>query len=406
MKKFYIFAIAIACTATMMAQKTFHTAKQPVMVPAVQKNSSQLISTANGSDNSIITSQPDGIEKYYLRKGISAYPDNYSSLEAVKTSGYMKVVFAADGSVYFRDPVGEFQSGHWIKGTMNGNKISFPEGQNIWLDEENNLHAKVGMMYWDADIENWIYKNVTEISYTISTDSSEIKLDNTNAENILAMYWEDSKAFTYYGDYNSTYSLIDKPETLTPPADLKTMPYKLNAKVFEDEPIINTPAKIGIVDNEVYIQGLSPMHPNCWVKGMVDEQGSLIIPKGQFLEERTEGIPVYVKGLDKSNEEMVDIVYTYDKTNDTYTQKTRWIFVCPTPGNRISYFQCYTQSTISGENKIPHGDLNNDGVIDVKDITELVKAILAGKSNVMYDIDTNSVVDVSDVTALINMILK
>ena len=53
-----------------------------------------------------------------------------------------------------------------------------------------------------------------------------------------------------------------------------------------------------------------------------------------------------------------------------------------------------------------HGDVNEDGAINVSDVTELINAILFNKAGTIYDIDENGVINVSDATTLINIILQ
>lgn len=52
-------------------------------------------------------------------------------------------------------------------------------------------------------------------------------------------------------------------------------------------------------------------------------------------------------------------------------------------------------------------DLNKDGIVDSKDINELINAVLTGDlsedKKVWYDIDNNGEVDVTDVTNLITV---
>lgn len=56
------------------------------------------------------------------------------------------------------------------------------------------------------------------------------------------------------------------------------------------------------------------------------------------------------------------------------------------------------------------GDVNDDGVIDVTDVTMLINRVLGTKSTNFHesvaDMNGDTVLDVTDVTLLINKVLK
>ena len=87
--------------------------------------------------------------------------------------GYGYIFYDADGStVYMRDPVRGWNSGYWMKGTIEGNTLTFPLGQYVYwddyfygmktawgamtVDEDNSLH------FTEADVEN--------VTFTIEGD--------------------------------------------------------------------------------------------------------------------------------------------------------------------------------------------------------------------------------------------
>lgn len=52
------------------------------------------------------------------------------------------------------------------------------------------------------------------------------------------------------------------------------------------------------------------------------------------------------------------------------------------------------------------GDIDNDGRVNIADVTQLIDAILSGEVNLACDVDQDGVVDIGDVTCLIDIILK
>ena len=67
----------------------------------------------------------------------------------------------------------------------------------------------------------------------------------------------------------------------------------------------------------------------------------------------------------------------------------------------------YVVLTGSGHD-YPRGDVNQDGKLNIQDVTELINYLLSGDGDVFdicADVDANGVVNISDVTALINILL-
>ncbi|MBR5101781.1 MAG: hypothetical protein IK092_01490, partial [Muribaculaceae bacterium] len=52
------------------------------------------------------------------------------------------------------------------------------------------------------------------------------------------------------------------------------------------------------------------------------------------------------------------------------------------------------------------GDVNNDYIVDIRDVSSLINSLLDGSTDLLLDINNDGEIDVQDVTALINLILQ
>ena len=57
-------------------------------------------------------------------------------------------------------------------------------------------------------------------------------------------------------------------------------------------------------------------------------------------------------------------------------------------------------------NDVIIGDIDNDGRVDIADVTLLIDAILSGETELNYDVDQDGVVDIADVIRIIDIILE
>ena len=251
----------------------------------------------------IITTQPEGELRTYVRTGASTYLTSSSSLVYDDTTATnVSIVFAPDGeTVYIQNPVTEFATGAWAKGTISGNKITLPLGQPMaWSDNYNTSL----MLAWGTASGTYFYYNsaVTEATYTI--DGNTITLDNTSAdvsdETImgLAIIWEDDHSWQRYIDGNTVYTLAeDAPATPTVLTDNDVMAL---------DGTLNSYVRTGgatVYDNQIYLMDQydyayiffasdgetvymrNPIYGltlGTWVKGTVNGD-KITIPTGQYL---------------------------------------------------------------------------------------------------------------------------
>ena len=159
----------------------------------------------------------EGEEVAYYRKGNALVYDELDSLVYVEQDGYAWIYYAADGSVYMRDPVYGFKSNIWVKGTKSGNKITVPLNQYIyWTSDFIGLKTA----WAEVGEEDVTYDTAGEVTYTI--DDQTITLDNSeyseDAIKGLALVVDSAYVDAgLYGcmDFNTTYFIFpDAPENV------------------------------------------------------------------------------------------------------------------------------------------------------------------------------------------------
>lgn len=140
----------------------------------------------------------DGEEVSYYRTGWAwqrIYEDGvYQGLGIDEQGGYGHIFYDADGvTVYMRDPVygaSIFSDvvGHWIKGTKDGNTLSFPVNQYISWDEEfYGVKVNYGLLEEveeevDGVVGTYIHytpmDEVTEVTFTIDEAAGTITMND------------------------------------------------------------------------------------------------------------------------------------------------------------------------------------------------------------------------------------
>ncbi len=136
------------------------------------------------TDDDIDAMAGDLVEYYrtgYCWKRMYDENNNYLGVGIDEQSGYGYVFYDADGTtVYMRDPVSGaaiFSDvvGHWIKGTKDGNTLTFPVNQYVMWDDETFYGAKInyGLLVEDTTTNYLTYTpmdDVTEFTFTIDGD--------------------------------------------------------------------------------------------------------------------------------------------------------------------------------------------------------------------------------------------
>lgn len=277
----------------------------------------------------IITEPGEGTTKFYKRSGggyflqsQQLYTYDQSSLDLLET------VEAEDGTIYFKNLVGKYTTGAWVKGTKSGNTITVPTRQPV---NYNSQYKTTLSVRWGTIAENSLVaadEIADAFTFVIAGDS--IALQNTDPDgNFMGVFWDDDNSSTGYGDYNTvlrefTYEPKSR-ELVTLPEGLTIEPWiaaTVDSFDEDEQPVITTHKSYVAFDAlDVYVKGLFKSFPNAWVKGMLlgDE---VIFDKDQYLGKNSKGKDTWAVGIEvpeNGTPVLGDFTFTYDEENNILT---------------------------------------------------------------------------------------
>lgn len=201
-----------------------------------------ITASAQVDDNELINYQPEGELKFYERSGVAFYEnESYKADKTEQDGETMAMVYAPDNvTVYIKDPVSKYQQGTWVRGTIDGNTITVPLGQNLkYQGTLNDTYMKLGIfdLYdytaYGAGYVAQLNSSVTEVTYTISGNT--ITLNGTDDSRILGVYWGDDGSWDKFGDSQSVYTLVGESDMDPVPVDPLVPVFFLPEGVFKPE---------------------------------------------------------------------------------------------------------------------------------------------------------------------------
>ena len=273
-------------------------------------------------DNGIITSPAEGESKFYARSGMAYFVSGYS-VSYEEQSGYAEVVECEDGTVYIKDIISHYNTGAWVKGTKEGNTITFAKAQPVNYSDSYGATLSV---YWGSVTEDGnVVKGSDDITFQV--DGDVITLVGSTETNMITVFWDDDDSWSGYGDWETvlTYdpSYHPTPTVLvTPPEGLETQKCKLTATQYSSagSAAYSTNVQVGIDGNDYYIQGLFKSFANAWIKGTLAD-GVIVFPKLQFIGVYAGSYNMWLIGVTETEEsyEIDDFKMVYDAETKTLT---------------------------------------------------------------------------------------
>ncbi len=109
-----------------------------------------------GNSLNMITTQPEGELKVYNRAG-QTLDGNGGYVTPTTQSGTCNIVYAPDGTtIYMQDPISGYKTGAWVEGTVDGNTITVPLGQELEYDSNYDAYVVLtfGTTYYYYDNGN------------------------------------------------------------------------------------------------------------------------------------------------------------------------------------------------------------------------------------------------------------
>ncbi len=221
-------------------------------------------------------SEAEGEAKNYTK----TFDVNYMGYVMEQQSAVSTIVFGSDNTVYFADPMSLLPTGTYIKGTIEGNKISVAYPQCIFATEdegayEYTLVEPLDEMDEETGLQMAKIMEPGTATYTIG-DDGVITLDPLPENCGFGIIMAGSM---YLGicEFNISFS-ADSREAVTPPAGLETTTYSYKMNDFYGHP-----AQIGFDGNDVYFTNISTDVPDLWFKGTIEADGKIHIANRQFM---------------------------------------------------------------------------------------------------------------------------
>lgn len=284
-----------------------------------------------------IIKEAKGTPKLYYKKAAGYYPANYQRNYFEIDNAAAKIYFADNNEVYFYNIVtyGFFDS--YVKGTLDGNRITVDFPQTVY-DEvnwgysynlcimkytEDDPYATDGWTYTPTDLESVTFLINDDGSITLELPGDEY-VSGTKGEYCLGYMYTDTLGSTGYLDFFQEYTPIEQ-ELAYIPENLETTEYSFivdNGGYF---------VNVAKDDNYVYVQGLSNITPQFTIKAKL-ENGMASVPMNQI--SGILGINfMYTKCLefDEAQEKFIlapDADYVFEVTDNSITAVDPDIYFC------------------------------------------------------------------------------
>lgn len=323
MKKITLLAIVTIMSVATFAQQSLRSAQT---VFAQKKGNTTTFATAKtikkAAGDEMITTRPEGEIRYYNRIAGQAY--NYSGStyteELVDQTGTVEIVFTEDNSVYILDPLYNYSTGAYVKGTLEGNVITVTTNQPIYWSDMYQAYVRLSFMDpVDGTEIEYAANTTSDITYTI--DGDNIKLNDAENENfVLGAYWEDDSSWCGFCEWASEFTLFNEQPNVAPDG-LETVEYDL---IANGSAPAQYKVKVGKLDDKLYVQGFTDMVPEGWLIGNINGN-TVTFPTGQFVGTSERG-PIFILGTDDGSN-LNDIVFTYNPAEDKYTLTTSYVLI-------------------------------------------------------------------------------
>lgn len=258
----------------------------------------------------LMTTQPEGELKLYDRAG-QTLDGNNGTVSPKSQIGKCSIVYAPDGvTVYMKDPISGYLTGAWVKGTIDGNIITIPLGQELEYNNQYNAYVVLtfGTTYFYEE-DGATYIEINDDGYEVATftiEGNTISL-NGSAGDInaggndayiatgLACKWSDIDSWA--GDLDM-HTVLTEVEPVVDPYVIKEIPdgilksytrtggYIYHQFVMTGIEELDDVMNVVFADNDkVYIQNpVAWLSNGNWVEGTLDaETGIISVPTGQYV---------------------------------------------------------------------------------------------------------------------------
>ena len=285
-KTFTLMTLALLVSVMSFAQKSKVTMQDGASFKAMTKEISQKVSMVSPEGVSVFaqkatTSKPLTSGSALRRAEVVTLPAgvdvSYYTLSGThsRANGKLEktVKVAYDGDDVYVSGLSYFCPDAFVKGTFtNDNTVVFTAWQYFGSYSFSDGDADLYFAGIDSP------KSGTPAECVATYDAANDVFTFTNCPAEFYSMGEDT-GLTAYWSTGTTITKIEGEVELPVeiPSDLETEVYSYSAQDYFDEKEVSWSVKVGFYNEEVYIQGLSSVLPNAWVKGTLAD-GVVTIP--------------------------------------------------------------------------------------------------------------------------------
>ena len=330
-------------------------ARQNTLLPL---NPARKAQAARKAPAQIVASQPEGTHMYMFRNASAYYVYFFYVFQAEVIDGVGEVVINGD-EIYFKNPISQYATDTWIKGTISGSSVTFDFPQTVGYDASGN-ELVVDLFEYDGDSQWFVKSTKTSLKYSYFRGSMTTKdSDFVSGTTILGLAYAEGSEWTGYADWNIQLTpFTDKPVTV--PADLATEQYSLS-RYNGSGANVGGIVELGVSGNDVYVKGIYSDLPDGWIKGTVAD-GKYVFPNGQFMGATATNYEYFV-GADSTQayDDYYDEYYTeyslngkditFNQTGEAY--KADGAFLVNGGKTEVNYAADYNSAVLTRFNEVP-----------------------------------------------------
>ena len=261
--------------------------------------------TQRGSANQVVTPPTDLITEDYTFQATFFVPSG-SSFSATAMKKLLKI--GIQGNDVYVQGMSNALPEAWIKGTLNAarDKMSFESPQ---LYGYQNLFFPLYFVYMEFNSESDNLPDIMTFDYNAATGEITIPqqtifIETTNSSDEGAQ--SNMNGFFYQIKWTKGFT-----HPVSAPENLETADYVITAKDNNNNDVSGA-VKVGLDGNDVYIQGLSWLLPEGWVKGTMADN-KITFAHDQYIGSYKNIQDLYL------NYNYEDIIFDYDATSGTMT---------------------------------------------------------------------------------------
>ncbi len=283
-----------------------------------------------------------------------------------------------DGSdVYVQGFSSENFPDAWIKGTRNGNTVTFPKGQFLGLDDKHYLFTGALYLHYFMGFNN---NNPCDMVFNYNSTTNTFFSDTWMAENYNDNNYSPVAAYA-----GNVWSISGKELVAVPPGVNIEDGWRIEGTFISgsNSYSVNKLDKVAFNGNNVYIKGISYNCPDAWIKGIINGNTAMF-SSGQYMGKKGSG-DVFMTGYDGS--EIVTITFTYDSEAKTFTLITPYLAENKSQ-DTYDPWGYYDQLSVSQLVTLPQGLIAEDNWIIEGVFHSNSNAItVSGKTQVAFDGD-------------------